>query len=94
MPRLEVFPNPVPAGAAAVRLQFRMVTAGPATVAIFDVSGRHVRTLRQGDLDAGPAEAQWDATDDLGRRVAPGVYFARLATDDAALTARVVVSRR
>lgn len=93
-PRLEVFPNPVPPGAAAVRLQFRMAAAGPATLVIYDVSGRHVRTLRQGDLDAGPAEAHWDATDDRGRHVAPGVYFARLATDDAALVARVVVSRR
>ena len=93
-PILQVYPNPLPRGGATARLQFRMPAAGQATLTLFDISGRHVKTLRQGYLDAGPAEAQWDATDENGRRVTSGVYFARLTTGGTLVTARIVVAGR
>ena len=67
---------------------------GAATLALFDVSGRRVKILREGVLDDGPAEAHWDATDESGRTVAPGVYFARLLAGGHTATARVVVDGR
>jgi hypothetical protein len=90
-PLLAVFPNPVAGRSNSVRLQFTMKAAGAIRLDLFDVAGRHVRTLREGLVDAGPGEAQWDARDEGGRRVTPGVYFARLEGGERAATARVVV---
>ena len=67
-PLLAVFPNPVTGHATTVRLQFTLKSAGEVRLELFDVGGRHVRTLRTGVMDAGPGEAHWDATDDAGRR--------------------------
>lgn len=46
---------------------------------IFDVSGRLVRVLVDGDVTPGGRhESRWNGRDDDGRRVASGTYFYRL----------------
>jgi hypothetical protein len=45
---------------------------------IYDVNGRLVRKLVDGSLAAGPHVAVWNGTDDAGRGVASGHYYARL----------------
>ncbi|TMQ56901.1 MAG: matrixin family metalloprotease [Candidatus Eisenbacteria bacterium] len=45
---------------------------------IYDVSGRLVRKLVDGSQPAGPHVAVWNGTDDLGRGVASGHYYARI----------------
>lgn len=46
---------------------------------IFTVSGRYIRTVREVERAvANYREIPWDGTDDQGREVANGVYFARL----------------
>jgi hypothetical protein len=53
--------------------------AGLVTLAIFDVSGRRVRVLEQGELEAGRYTRTWQGRDDTGRAVASGVYFYKLS---------------
>ena len=53
--------------------------AGLVTLAIFDVSGRLVRTLESGSLGAGTYTREWNGRDNLGRAVSSGTYFYRLA---------------
>ncbi len=55
---------------------FALPARSLSSVRVYDVAGRLVRTLVEGHLDAGPHEIVWDGTDDAGRRVASGVYFA------------------
>jgi len=57
------------------------------------VSGRRVRALATGLMEAGPHEATWDGRDDAGQPAASGLYFARLETPTGTLTRRVVRSR-
>jgi len=45
---------------------------------IYDVAGRLVRTLVSGPLAAGLHSERWNGTNDAGRDVASGVYYARL----------------
>lgn len=45
---------------------------------IYDVTGRLVRSLVDGNQAAGPHTAVWNGTDDAGRGVASGHYYARL----------------
>lgn len=51
---------------------------GMVRLRIYDVAGRLVRTLADGAHPAGRHEVVWNGTDHAGRRVAAGVYFARL----------------
>jgi hypothetical protein len=66
---------------ASVRLAW--VTRAPAKVSleVFDVSGRHVRSWIDQDATGRSGEWIWDGGDDAGRRVAAGVYWARIETD-------------
>jgi hypothetical protein len=50
----------------------------PFELAIFDASGRRVRTLEQGSARPGATTLTWDLKADGGGRVAAGVYFMRL----------------
>ena len=83
-------PNPSP---GRTRFAFQLPTRGPATLAIYDLSGRRVRQLVSGVMAAGPHEAAWDGDDESGARMASGLYFARLETSAGMMTQRVVRSR-
>jgi FlgD Ig-like domain len=48
-------------------------------VAIYDASGRTVKTLAGGVMAPGVQSATWDGRNESGEQVAPGAYFARLS---------------
>ncbi len=56
--------------------------AGRVSLTVHNVNGQVVRTLVDSELPAGPALAVWDGTDDLGRPLASGIYFAKLASSE------------
>ncbi len=45
---------------------------------VYDLAGRVVRTLVDGDVEAGEHKVVWDGTTDGGQRAASGVYFVRM----------------
>lgn len=60
-------------------LRFRTPDDGPARLAIFSARGERVRTLVDGFVTGGiEHEAAWDGRDEAGRRLASGLYSARL----------------
>ena len=84
-------PNPF---GASTEIAFSVSAGhGPASLAIYDVAGRRVRTLVDGRLDAGPHTAAWDASDSRGHRVAPGIYFCRLEMEGEAVARKIAVLR-
>jgi FlgD Ig-like domain/Proprotein convertase P-domain len=82
-------PNPVRANGTEIR--FALPTATDAALEIFDVSGRRVRTLVDGRLQAGTHSERWNGRDAAGRPVASGVYLYRLRAGAFEATRRVVV---
>ncbi len=62
----------------ATVLHFSLPAAGHAELRVFDVQGRLVRTLVDGQRAAGQNEARWDGRDGDGRQVASGTYYGRL----------------
>jgi hypothetical protein len=68
-------PNPA---VSSVQLVFTLAQVGVTTLNIYDVRGRVVRTLVDGQLNAGPQSAVWDGRDNRGRTVGAGVFFYRL----------------
>lgn len=68
--RVDVVPNPA-ADRGVVRFTVSR-TAANATVALYDVLGRHIAVLHEGPLAAGPHDLVFDASS-----FAPGVYVVR-----------------
>lgn len=82
---------PSPASRSA-RIAFALpaADASRATLRLYDSMGRAVRSLGS-SFAAGRNEVTWDLKGLRGERVAPGVYFARLAIGKKELSQRVVV---
>ena len=62
-------------------------------VKVYDVTGRRIRTLYNRSRYGGPKTIAWDTRDHLGRAVAPGVYFVRIAAGGLVDSRKVVVVR-
>jgi hypothetical protein len=86
-----VAPNPVRPGGAGSAIRFTLPAAGRARLAVFDVAGRRVATLAEGDFPAGSAEVAWDGTSERGSAVSPGVYFIHLEGAGFGAVAKLVV---
>ncbi|MFN8178745.1 MAG: FlgD immunoglobulin-like domain containing protein [bacterium] len=85
---LSARPNPTK---GAVQLEYAAPASAALSLQVVDVSGRVVRQLRSGAGSAG--SATWDGRDDVGARVAAGVYFVRLKSGAAMRTERVTLIR-
>lgn len=64
-----------------------------ARLALYDIAGRQVCVLVDEALPAGAHEVAWDGRDAAGRDLASGVYVARLATGDTAVSTRLFLVR-
>ena len=87
---ISAWPNP---SAAETRIEFRAPSAGPATVALYDVSGRLVRRLFAGSASGGSQMVRWDGRDSHGTAVATGLYLARLTSEGRDYVCRVARTR-
>lgn len=82
------FPNPA-RGSLAIRFVLSRET--PVQLSVYDVTGRRVRVLISGERrSAGEHVMQWNMQDDRGRDVSAGVYFARLATSQRAVSQKLI----
>ncbi|MCB9462430.1 MAG: hypothetical protein H6682_01915 [Candidatus Eisenbacteria bacterium] len=66
----------------------------PTRVAIFDPTGREVRTLWEAYSPLGIYQVDWDGTDSRGTPVPTGTYFYRVQVGPADEVGRLVVLRR
>ncbi len=87
---LEVGPNPFQ---GRTRLAYRITQESPALLAVFDGTGRRVRTLVDGRVGPGVYEVDWMGVDQRDRPLSSGVYFARLDIHQGAITKKVILNR-
>jgi len=75
-------------------IAFELAERGPATLRVFDVAGRLVRTLVDGvAFEAGRQEVAWDGRDGVGHALASGTYIYRLDAGGEFRTKRMVLAR-
>lgn len=79
--------NPVTSIAYEVGLR------GKVTLGVYDVRGRHVRTLVDGVQTEGAYRVTWDGKDDGERPVGSGVYFYRLRNAEGEITKKMTLLR-
>ena len=84
------YPNPF---REATTIAYEVDQSGTVTLEVFDVLGRHIRTLVESEQPAGTYQAQWDGTDQAGGAVAAGTYFYQLRVGAAAVVKQAVVVR-
>jgi hypothetical protein len=74
------------------RGQFDLAQNGHVRLQVFDVAGRLVKTLVDGNMTSGYRQrVPWTGLDDGGSQVASGVYFYRLVTADLTATRKMVM---
>lgn len=67
---------------------------GPLTARLFDIRGRHVKTILHGEpMKAGRHDLVFEARDDAGSALASGVYFLQVTSAEGTRTGRVVVAK-
>jgi glycosidase len=83
-----VHPNPFN---PATTIRYALPAGSHVQIAVYDVAGRQVAVLRDGDEPAGLHEVRWDGNDDQGRPASAGVYVARLRSGAAVRMAKLVL---
>ncbi len=80
-------PNPF---LGSMQIRFAMAEPGEATVRVYALDGRMVRTLLDASLPAGEKSLTWDGRDEMGRNVAAGTYIVRFQAPGATESQRVM----
>lgn len=83
-------PNPV---AHSARITYSIPEGGRATIRIFDVSGRLVRTLTDGYQPPGVHTVSWDGRSTAGDPVGNGLYFYQMTWKGRTEAGRLVLIR-
>ncbi len=73
-----VHPNPFTEGTT---FQLTMRSEAQIRVAVYDMLGKHIRTLIDRIHPAGEFDVPWDGNDEYGQPVPPGVYFGVLVSE-------------
>jgi hypothetical protein len=82
------FPNPFN---PHTQINFAMDHTGPVSITVFDLAGRKVATLFQGELEAGDHHVTWAGKTDQGLNAATGQYYYVLATATGQLSRSMIL---
>ncbi|HET6348011.1 MAG TPA: SBBP repeat-containing protein, partial [Candidatus Krumholzibacteria bacterium] len=83
-------PNPFKPGTT---IDVTLASRAELLVEVYDARGAQIAVLNQGLREAGTYSVAWDGTDTLGRSVASGVYFYRLAGSPRVESKKMIVVR-
>jgi hypothetical protein len=83
-------PNPFGTGTT---IAYTLPVKSSVALSVYDITGREVANLLEGEMDAGYHTLRWDGKDNTGNSVSAGVYFYRLQSSDFTQTRKLVVLR-
>jgi IPT/TIG domain-containing protein/flagellar hook capping protein FlgD len=84
------FPNPF---TARTSIRFELPRSGSARLYVYDLVGRTVKKLVEGEVVSGAHEISWDGRDNAGALVSPGVYLLDLRAEGYRATRRLLRMR-
>jgi hypothetical protein len=84
------YPNPF---LDRARIAFELPRRQEVTLRIYDVQGRRIRDVQDGELRAGKQELVWDGRNNEGETVPAGVYFYRLSTRGLVESRKIILRR-
>ena len=83
-------PNPT---AGETEFSFRLPSSGPVSIEVYDVRGRHVSTVFDGEVGADQAIVSWNGRNDVGQPVAAGIYLVKMRAGAWLTTSKMAVVR-
>lgn len=87
---LSNFPNPFN---AITRITFQIPATGHVTLDIYDISGRTITTLIDGQKQAGHHRILWNGRNKNERKVVSGLYFIHLQTEERKATRKIMLMK-
>jgi hypothetical protein len=84
------YPNPFNPNTT---IRYTLNRTADVKLAIYDVSGKLIRTLVDAEKDAGFYSVNWNGEDDSGKNVGSGIYLYRLESDNFEQTKRMILIR-
>jgi len=84
------YPNPFN---PSTTIPFTLARSAHVAIDIYDLSGKHVKTLLRELLPAGHYSTNWNGLDQKGRPVSSGVYFATMRTEGRQFTRKLILIR-
>jgi flagellar hook assembly protein FlgD len=82
------YPNPFN---PETNISFSLSKHQYAHLAVYNLAGQKIRDLSQGNMPAGHHVVSWNGTDDLGNKVASGIYLYKLETDNKTLVRKMIM---
>ncbi len=87
---LKVFPNPA---TSDVSITFDLQSASNIQVNIYDITGKLIRQLFNGNENPGEKTLSWDGNLDNGMQAKAGIYLIKIETGDQTLVSKVSLVR-
>jgi hypothetical protein len=84
------YPNPV---YGETLISYSLPRTAALRLTFFNMLGQQVQVLVNGLVPAGKHVAAWNGLDQHGQRVAKGVYFYRLETENFTTTKKLIIMR-
>lgn len=72
-------------------IEYDLPEAASVVLTVYDLLGRHVKTLVEGSYDAGTHRVAWNGRDKLGERVAAGMYLYMLSAGDKRFSGKMIL---
>lgn len=82
------YPNPFN---PETTIKFTLPQKQNVSLKIYDVLGREIKSLIQGEFNAGVHTSRWNGTDNFGAKVATGIYFYRLEAGTFTQTNKMIL---
>ena len=86
----DAYPNPFN---PTTLLSFSVMKEGHINLSIYDMAGRLVSTLVDGNLEQGNHDMVWDGMDGNGNSVSSGMYIYSLQGEDMSITKKMVLMK-
>lgn len=88
--RLQILPNPF---SNTTKIHYHLPTSNYISLKIFDITGRIVKTIYEGNQDTGNYTINWNGKDENDREVASGIYLCCLASQSGSLFKKIIVTK-
>jgi len=87
---ISIYPNPFN---ATTEIAFRIAGSEMVWLAVFNTAGQQVCSLVEKVITAGTHRVRWDGRDKYGKRVASGLYIARLVSGSQMASQRMTLTK-
>jgi hypothetical protein len=84
------YPNPFN---PETEISFSLPERNQVSLVIYNILGKKVKTLVNGEMEAGTHTVSWNGKDEAGNQVASGIYFYKLSAGELTATKKMVLTK-